>query len=295
MGGMIAKIWMTDYPDMAAKTQGMISVGSPFYGYFGQMRRFYNGDYIFNDIYGAPTVAKVTSSMPGMYSLLPIDKATFDRDGAAIGLDTYPVMDPDGCTIADPYSEAVLPRYPSWVRTEQIPRGKDVRVLLSQPVREDLTDRVYHLRGAEPDSTETSAVWQTTLPPDYVPGTSPSPIQFGKTKGDGVIPLWSSRLASTPDENIFDFPFGGHALLMEKDAILVRLYEILTGRRATVKSLHKELGPEPLVEDLEEALHFVRSSASGEVSRATPHRSAKGLSGIVHPSVVRRLMVESGW
>ncbi|MEO1551986.1 MAG: hypothetical protein AAFR93_16415, partial [Pseudomonadota bacterium] len=104
MGGMIAKLWMTEYPDMAAKTQGMISVGSPFYGYFGQMRRFYNGDYIFNDIYGPPTVAKVTSSMPGMYSLLPLDYETFQRDGAAIGLDTYPVMDPDGCTMADPYS-----------------------------------------------------------------------------------------------------------------------------------------------------------------------------------------------
>ena len=292
MGGMVAKLLMSNHPHLADDLKGMISVGSPFYGYFGQLDRFYNGVEYFNMLYGAPSVAEITSSWPGMYSLLPIDKLTYDHSHTQLGLSAYPVVDADSGTPVDPYNASSFSRYPGWVRTGEIPRGLTLRHALAAPLPGTFGDKVYHLRVTEPGKTQTSATLQSTLPPDYVPGASPSPVHFGMGAGDNTIPAWSAALASTPCQNIHDFQKGEHAFLMEERPILAKIAEIITGVPVDLSALNKLLGERKAVAPPNEALAVIRAIKSGEVTPSRPYDREGNF--IVPAPVLRRFMTDYG-
>lgn len=293
MGGMVAKLFMSTQPHLAQDLRGMISVGSPFYGYFGQLDRFYNGVQYFNDLYTTPKVARITSSWPGMYSLLSIDQLTYNQSHVELGLTSYPVVDSISGNPVDPYNPSTLLRYPDWVRTDQIPRGLSMRHTLAAPLTGNMGGKVHHLRVNQADTTLTSATWEPTLPPNYVPGSSPSPIQFHLGAGDDTIPVWSAALASTPAGNIHNFSTGEHAFLMEERPILAKIAEIITGQSVSARELEKTLGPRADIATHEETEAVIRSIKSGEITRSKPHRKDRRM--IVSTDILRRLMAESGF
>lgn len=229
MGGMVAKLFMGHHTALAGECRGVISVGTPFYGYFEHLGRFYYGDSTFNPLYGALPAAQVVSSLPGLYSLLPIDMVTWQDVGTTIGLAAYPVTDKDTGDDVDPYGALATLRYPPWVRDPEIPIGLQVRHDLAAPLPSTLAGKLFHLRADVPDSTQVSAVWSSDISPDYEPGDQPKPITFGMGGGDNTIPTWSARLASTPDTNVTDFDHGEHMFLMEDNHVLIRIREIIDG------------------------------------------------------------------
>ncbi|WP_299848738.1 hypothetical protein [uncultured Roseovarius sp.] len=292
MGGMVAKLLMSSQPHLAKDLQGMISVGSPFYGYFGQLDRFYNGVEYFNMLYSAPVVAKITSSWPGMYSLLPIDEMTYDHSHKAIGLTSYPVVDSESGKPVDPYSSSSFSRYPKWTRTGEIPRGFSVRQVLAAPLQGSLGEKVFHLRVNEADTTQSSAIWEPKLPPHYVPGHSPSPVKFGLGAGDGTIPVWSAALASTPKANITDFATGSHAFLMEEPEILAKIANIITGKTVDASAIEELLTPREDFATPDETAAIILGIQSGEITPSRPYDPDGKL--IVPPNVLRRMMADYG-
>ncbi len=229
MGGMVAKLFMGHHAGLAAECGGVITVGTPFYGYFEHLGRFYYGDETFNTLYGALPAAQVVSSLPGLYSLLPIDLITWQDVGATIGLAAYPVTDKDTGNPVDPYGALATLRYPPWVRDTEIPIGLQVRHDLAAALPSTVAGKLFHLRADVPNSTQAAAVWRSDISPDYEPGDQPKPITFSKGGGDNTIPTWSARLASTPGTHVTDFDHGEHMFLMEDNHVLIRIREIING------------------------------------------------------------------
>ena len=263
MGGMVAKLFFSTNEDLASKIGGMITVGTPFYGYLGQLRRVFEGEKILNDIYTAKGVAKIYSSFTGLYTLFPIDYDTYLRDGTALTLNSYPVNDPNGSP-ADPYHKTTS--YPKWgVRLwlDELSKALSVVKKLANPVRDDLREKVHHIRALMHEDTPVAAIWDQKLPDPYEPPTSPSPIHIGPKElgeGDEVIPHWSARLASTPKQNVHDFTTGKgeHMTLMAQDYVLRCIQEIVTEKPSlTADKFFAEYGPNPQMATPKELKDFM--------------------------------------
>jgi pimeloyl-ACP methyl ester carboxylesterase len=257
MGGMVAKLFFTqDQP--IPQIGGMVSVGTPFYGYINQLRRIYEGEEELNRFYPAKTVAVIYSSLTGLYSLFPIDQGTFVRDGETIGLTSYPVTDENG-NPADPFQKNSSPPYPSWFWYKELPAALELRQKLARPLPNNLSKAVFHLRTVKVNpATPVAARWNQKLPNPYHPGKSRSPIEIQFGRGDETIPHWSSRLASTPNENVHDFDRGEHSTLMSQEFILRKILDIVTGgkRSMTETEFIEKYGQNPEVATTEELAHF---------------------------------------
>ena len=261
MGGMVAKLFFSVHGDSAREIGGMISVGTPFYGYIGQLRRIYEGEDILKDIYTAKSVAEIYSTFGGLYSLFQIDYATFIRDKGKLGLANYPVTEPKGGH-ADAYQKSTSPPYPHWVRPNELPPALSLRHTLAERLPDDLRQKVFHIRALMHE-TPVAAEWNQNLPDPYEPPRSRSPIKVGPEhlgKGDEVIPYWSARLASTEDENVRDFTSGTgeHMTLMAQDYVLRHVLELVSGAPVLTKEeFIAEYGPNPQVATREELKAFM--------------------------------------
>ncbi|MEM8789418.1 MAG: hypothetical protein AAGE76_14255 [Pseudomonadota bacterium] len=294
MGGMVAKLLLTDRPDLAKQLAGMISVGSPFYGYFGQLIRFFEGAKYFNELYGARTVAQVTSSMPGLYELMPIDLAQYQDVGATLGLSHYPVTDLETGAVVDAHAATTQPRYPPWVRREQFARAIQVRQRLAAPLPKDVAARVHHIRGSDPESTVSAVQWNAHLPPDYDPAKSRSPLVHHADAGDHTIPLWSARLAQTPDPRVYDFTDAQHAFLMEDRRIIAKVAEIAGQTPRPASEIGAIVGAAPMIASSADAIAHLQAQRRGDA----PQTEIKKLGDRLHllglpGPVARRIMQEA--
>jgi pimeloyl-ACP methyl ester carboxylesterase len=253
MGGMVAKLFFQSNPDLAREIGGMISVGTPFYGYLGQLRRIFEGDADLNRFYGAKTVAVICSSHPGLYSLLPIDYDSYFKDGKDLKLPAYPVTEPDGQIPADAFQKSAPP-FPPWVLLRELPKALELRQDLARELPDDLRGAVFHIRSEVANSTPVAAKWNQRLPNNYEPGRSPSPLKIDLGAGDDTIPYWSAQLASTPAKQITTFAEGTHMLLMTLDFVLLKIHEIVTrgARTLTRAAFTAEYGPNPQIASREE-------------------------------------------
>jgi pimeloyl-ACP methyl ester carboxylesterase len=249
MGGMVAKLFFETNQNVAREIGGMISVGTPFYGMLGQLRWMFNGEPLLNNKgpignkYKPKEVAGVFASVPGFYTLLPIDAATYEEtwnqcketrpSWCELWPNTYPVTDLDG-NIADAYGDTH--EYPAWVRRDERGKALPLRQCLARPLPESLAGHIYHIR-VEGETTPVTARWRRTLCPESQPhcdydatqDLSPIPdtsIDVGP--GDGTIPYWSAALASTNEDHVINLKSGSHMILMTKNAVLGEIYNIVT-------------------------------------------------------------------
>src|SRR5262249_44874691 len=120
-GGMVVKQILNQATNAyVQRMQRGITVGSPFYGYGGQVHRLFKGDEVLNDTLnpnGPRRVTEFGSSWPGGYELLFLPEATYNNNQAAFAsapdgydLMSYPSMDADNpAERADPYNPVPLP------------------------------------------------------------------------------------------------------------------------------------------------------------------------------------------
>jgi len=256
MGGMVAKLFLEKHRDLADEIGGMISVGTPFYGYFGQLRHVFEGETKLNCGYGAKTVAEITASCPGLYTLFPIDEDTWQRQRQDIGLPEYPLKDQDG-QIADAYQKGAPP-FPKWIRLEELPGALKLRHLLAAELPENLKAKVHHIRGSKANSTAASATWDQTLPPDYDPSRHPSPLKFGLGAGDEGIPYWSAALCRMHPDHVIDFDQGVHMKLLEQTFVLRELLRIVAKRFISEQEFVEKYGPEAPIATREELTAFLQ-------------------------------------
>ena len=263
MGGMVAKLYFTQHSQICRQLGGMISVGTPFYGYINELQRIYEGVKELNQYYPARKTAKIYSSLTGLYSLLPIDYKTYERDGRTSDLTAYPVTDGHG-TPADPFHKT-RPIYPEWFRDEELPAALLLRGDLASPLPSDLSKAVFHLRTVKVNPpTPVAATWRQDR---YNPDTSGSPVEIQMGKGDETIPEWSSRLASTPPENVHHWDKGEHSTLMEQDFVLRKIFDIVTNGKWSMTEIEfkEKYGQNPEVATTEELETFRQDFKGGEI------------------------------
>jgi hypothetical protein len=177
-------------------------VATPFYGTSAQQQRYYVGNELLIHCvgYNGPKVVKIVGSLPGPYSLMFLPKTVFDRYGAAIGLDDYPVTEPGGGRALDPYDPANLDCYLPSVKTEFLDDARRVYDEIAAPLPQGLETQFFNIGASGKKSTPVSLSWKP-LPEDYRVG-DPSPVQTeSEGAGDGTVPSWSAFHAGTPVEN----------------------------------------------------------------------------------------------
>lgn len=218
-GGMVVKLIMNDATPIVDQMKRAVTVGSPFYGYAGQVHRYFEGEKEL-DFEGTARITRVISSMPGGYALLFLDKDTYDRDGVALASDpkypllAYPSVDAGNHTIvadpSDPKTKGQKVRYPKnyGFSSSELSVGKAVYRRVASPLSAARNQKFYNVRGVQlkygavANETINSVTWGW-IPKSFNPDTDRSPVKDDAScPGDGVIPAWSARLVTTPAANV---------------------------------------------------------------------------------------------
>ena len=204
----------------------LITVGTPFYGTGNQLPCMYVGQEPFNIIYKRTALAQTIATMPGPYTLLQLDRATYLRDGPRIGLERYPIRDAVDDSDLDPAEPALFLRYPPWVDRDALRLASQVRRTIVGPLPAALRDRIFHLRAGSNEKTDVALRWRRTGA-DFNPETD---VAFDaiKGRGDGTVPEWSARLAEVPDERVLDLKqANNHPMLLRHAETLNAISEIV--------------------------------------------------------------------
>jgi hypothetical protein len=235
--------------------KGAITVATSFYGYAGQLHRFFVGESDLNWTLpgGAAECTKIVSTLPGGYELLFLDGATYDANRAAFQHDpdgfnlmAYPSTDPNSDSRADPY-------YPNPGQPSAPPTSGKVRYLAnygfewnllgggltasrltSQPLDPAIAAKFWTIRyvrteddGVTPlNDTAVGQTWPL-VNWNYAPNPSTDPIKDDMGPGDGTLPAWSTRLIGCTNVVTVRAPDIEHLDLMNEGVIQVELASLL--------------------------------------------------------------------
>ena len=252
MGGLVAKIFLhlvfknnTGDGDVSRWMENMITVATPFYGTSNHIHRYYEGIDLLNLLYGPDNITRIAASLDGPYILLFLDKFSYDKDGATLGLTRYPVRDANNNAIeVDPYDPSTFTRYPKWVKPDFLNRARQIRKTLVREVSPSVIKHVFHVRSGQNRKTWVEKFWKPIDGSTFKPG-GPSPISGTNGEGDGTVPFWSARLAQTPIDQIYDLQLAkDHMSLLEHEETLKVVKRIIdTGKcPKTVTAEDRSLG-----------------------------------------------------
>lgn len=218
-GGMIVNLILRGNDPLVATLARAITVATPFYGYAGQVHRWFEGDGLVNgpnDIF-KQDMMEVVASLPASYTLQYLDEATYRESAtqSALALDpefplvSYPSMDAtDPTARADAYNpktNGTRVRYPlkTGFDLDELAYAKLQIQQLAAPMPASLSEKFYNIRGVTTEddgqTPKNNTLGDVTW--DWVPtsfdATDPSPIADGpKVPGDDTQPAWSARLAT---------------------------------------------------------------------------------------------------
>lgn len=232
-GGLVAKIFLQQIAGADGSTinrwmKQLVTVATPFYGTSTHQQRYYVGQSPLNAFYGTRQIATIAGGLPGPYVLMFADKRTLDRDGPALGLTSYPVSDDTTGQPADPYAQAMLTRYPSWVNPAYLEEALSIRETITAPLPKKIADRIFHIRSGLDAKTATKLHWANLNGTSFTPEIDPCPLRAVPGPGDGTVPFWSARLAQTASKQIYDLTKAkDHGALMEHDEVLKVLRHII--------------------------------------------------------------------
>jgi pimeloyl-ACP methyl ester carboxylesterase len=229
-GGMVVKLILNQTNSQyVQQMRRAISVATQFYGYGGQVHRFFKGDPDLNwteGLNGATAITEIVSTLPAGYELLFLDKATYNTNKIALANDphgynllNYPSMDATNPgQRADPYNP--IPGKPGPGSTGDVRyisnHGFDWNLLaaggavyqqVAKKLNHNVAKKFYNIRGVQfknrkvVKGTVVSQTWQR-VPATFDPDNDPDPLSDTLGPGDGVLPAWSTRLIGVPDQNV---------------------------------------------------------------------------------------------
>jgi len=229
LGGMVVNLILRGDDPLTASMKSAITVATPFYGYAGQVHRWFEGDPTLLEIWAdtlGDTVAwflkqelvEVISSMPGLYVLHFLDQATFGATGigpslngdAEFPLAGYPSQDQaNPAQPADPYnptSNGVLVRFPANTGFDlaELEYAEVQFKQLASAMSPAQSMKFHNIRGVTTladaqtpvDNTVGSVTWGW-IRSVFDARFDASPIVDGPlVPGDGTQPAWSARLVT---------------------------------------------------------------------------------------------------
>ena len=206
-GGLVVNWALRSGAPIMAGLDKAITVATPYYGYSGQLHRWFEGEEYLNGL-GLFTkgVIKAICSFPGCYEWMFLPHEVFIAEQAALCADPdYPLCDypsvdfTDNDVIADPYNpqmDAKNRRYPTPAKEGgfdllELACAKALVITLASALTPEQADKFWNIRG---DMGAAGTLHDTTW--DWVPPTEPSPIRdVVSVRGDGVQPGWTARHA----------------------------------------------------------------------------------------------------
>jgi hypothetical protein len=240
-GGLVVDWILRKTNPPPAGLRKVITVAAPFYGYGGQLHRWFEGEPIANGLGGAFTngIIRAISSFPGCYSwhFLPegfynANKADFQND-LACPLASYPSSDFATTNPVDPYNpQPPGQRYPTQAQsgfdTAELARAASLFNTLTSPLSAAQAAMFVNIRG---DTTANNTLNTTTW--ELVPPILPSPIaDTSITPGDGTQPAWTTRdidLASQVLGNVITVVGGDaeHSIILDSPQTLAQVATVL--------------------------------------------------------------------
>ena len=162
-GGMIANLILRGNDPIVSNLARVITVATPFYGYAGQVHRWFEGDSLVNgenDIFKAE-IMEVIASLPALYTLHYLDESTYSETATQSGLAldpefpmaVYPSMDATTVALrADPYNPKTngrLVRYPTMTGFDlaELDYARLQAQQLVAPMPAHLAEKFYNIRG----------------------------------------------------------------------------------------------------------------------------------------------------
>jgi hypothetical protein len=269
-GGMIANLILRSNAPIVGGLTHVITVGTPFYGYDGQVHRWFEGESYLNG-FGLfeQLVMEMIATLPACYTLHFLDEATFNDTstqavllGDAFPIPGYPSMDATTAGVrADPYNPQTngsLVRYPGMTGFDypELAYGKSQFQALASHMDPVLLQKFHNIRGVQTGADGTTPVnntigsvtWDWILP--NFDAADPSPIKKGpKLPGDGTQPAWTAFLAAnaarcvTVKGRTID-----HMFLMNDTGVLEAIQAILCPEGVAV-SPSETSEPEPASDD----------------------------------------------
>jgi hypothetical protein len=226
-GGIVVKqILNHSNSQYVRQVKRAITVATPFYGYGGQVHRFFKGDSQLNWTEGpdgAKKITEIVSTLPGGYELLFLDGASYDANQAAFANDpegynltSYPSMDANTPSErADPYNP--IPGAPTSSATGAVRyisnyrfnwhllgAGKSALYEVARPLDAAVAAKFWNIRGVQfkrgtvLNGTVVGQKW-ARVSPNFDPDTDQDPIADKSGPGDGTLPAWSTRLLGNPN------------------------------------------------------------------------------------------------
>ena len=228
-GGMVVSLMLQQHDAQLSTMTRAVTVASPFYGYDGQIHRWFEGEPLLNHIGPIDVTAQmiqVITSLPGVYVLPYLDWQTFQTHQAALGADPrfplngYPSKDLANVTLnVDPFSPGPN-RYPQTTgfSTSELQHALKIYQQIARGPRSEYAGRFFNIRGiqTDPGSTHGSISWKLLTGPNN-PNTSPIGAGPG-VPGDDTLPAWSTRLATLPGAQVVEVQGDiDHMFMMEYD------------------------------------------------------------------------------
>jgi hypothetical protein len=200
-GGLVVNWIFRNVAPLPGTLRKAITVAAPFYGYSGQLHRWFEGDPLVNEdgLY-TQEIIKTLSSFPGCYAwhFLPegfytANQAAFQGD-PAYPLASYPSADLATNGPADPYNpqppgRRYLPPAQSGFDFDELEKAEDLFETLTTPLTAAQAAKFVNIRGDNTGNNTLSATSWRLLPP-----FAPSPIaDTSIVPGDGTQPGWTTR------------------------------------------------------------------------------------------------------
>ncbi len=206
-GGMVVNWILRKHDSAQYNLLRAITVCTPFYGYGGQIRRWFEGEPYFNYL-GKKKIIKVLSSMPSCYSFQFLSGKTWQDNQVDLGQDPeplyqlkeYPSRDKATQDDADPYnptSNGDLRRYPSANASgfdmNELGKAKAIVELLADPLSQELGQKFVNIRGDTLANKTLGSIYWDWVPSTWVPGDASPITNDQKVRGDDTQPAWSAR------------------------------------------------------------------------------------------------------
>ena len=271
-GGPFLYTWLNEPGAMVDKLGHGVTIGSPLYGYCGQIHRYFAGFAMLNGSYSKTELSRICASTLGGYMLLPLAYATWQRDCRAFLADDYKLYDypmKDAIRPAipvDPYKPlagAGMVRYPtaSWFIASELSVASKLRSRLATPLPAATLKKIHNWRavqtGLAPHVPLAGTIWSQSwkeIPRGFNPDTDNDPITDHYGPGDGTVAAWGARFAFTPKANVRTFTGASdaleHGFLLENAEILWALLKLVDpdlANRVSVAEMDRELGPVEMI------------------------------------------------
>ena len=245
LGGMIVKLIAHDPRLPFGQIRRFITVGTPFYGYAGHTRRYFEGEPFFF-LNKKSEVARIIATLRGGYYLQFLDAETYKRNKRLLAADpefplkSYPSLDADmKGQPADPFDTTVKRgqyRYPRYVDLTEVAHAKGESQGIAADLPATIVAKFYNLRGVQvsggkaQNGTNITQTW-ARVPDSFDPDEDELPITFCAGAGDGATPAWAGWLASLRSQqpgNVVTFKGDlQHMLLLEYPEIQDSIFRLL--------------------------------------------------------------------